>query len=243
MIMGQYQQWLHYREVDHQLQARLKELTSKLEQLQAEQAGLMAPTASLASNVIIQALTKQRRNDQFQQEGIDFVEVNDVVEVPDTPFEFSPINGTLAEEYGFAQTTHDVGGTAQEHNEAVSPFISTALFAWGNLPNFDSGELPIPGLNMVPPIPSTPHPDIDLLPKDMNTLMNRYSEANPQLKLPRLQQEATVSAADEHSHSPVDQQSMRTDRLVQRWLARWGRETDSQSEQGGLYHEQHKPDE
>ena len=215
--MGQYQQWLHYREIDQQLQAHLRELSDELAKLQAEQARLMEPHASLANNAIIQALTKQGRADQFQSDNIDFIEVNDVVEVPDTPFEFSPFNG-VAEEYHFAQIRDKAGDAAQQHAEAVSP----ALFAWSSLPNFDSGKIPIPDDK----IPSTPHPDTDLLPEDMNMLMKRGAQDDPQL--PWLQPEG-----NEHGHNPVDQQSKRTDRLVQRWLARWGRETDNQPEQGG----------
>lgn len=214
--MGQYQQWLHYREIDQQLQAHLKELTEELAKLQAEQARLMEPHASLANNAIIQALTKQGRADQFQSDNIDFIEVNDVVEVPDTPFEFSPFNG-VAEEYHFAQNSDDAREAAKRRAEAVSP----ALFAWSSLPNFDSGKIPIPDDR----IPSTPHPDIDLLPKDMNMLMKKGTQADPQL--PWLHPEG-----NEHGNSPVDQQSKRTDQLVQRWMARWGRETNKQSEQG-----------
>jgi hypothetical protein len=264
--MGQYQQWLHYREVDQHLQAHLKELSSELAQLQAEQGRLPAPTASLANNAIIQALTSQRRYEHIQAEIIDFIEVTDIGEVPQTPFEFSPSTTEFAEyvstnglfvdetllaeavasvssnalstEADFAQNADEAGVTAQAYPEAVSPFISHALFAWSSLPNFDTGELPIADLDL--PIPSTPHPAIHLLPEDMSTIIDEHSQTSPQLKLPWWLDEAFASSTNEHGHSPVDQQSVRTDRLVQRWLTRWGRETNSLPEQGEVKREPHK---
>src|SRR3954471_4289936 len=54
--MGQYQQWLHHREVDEQLGKRLEQLQTELALLQAQAHTLAETTSSSSENTIIQAL-------------------------------------------------------------------------------------------------------------------------------------------------------------------------------------------
>ncbi len=58
--MGHYQQWLHYRTVDQQLQAQQKQLEKELADLH-ERADLLRDNASPTDNVIIQALARLHR--------------------------------------------------------------------------------------------------------------------------------------------------------------------------------------
>jgi hypothetical protein len=58
--MGQYQQWLHHRTVDQQLQAQQKQLEKELADLH-ERADLLKDSASPMDNVIIQALARLHR--------------------------------------------------------------------------------------------------------------------------------------------------------------------------------------
>src|SRR5438105_1438084 len=64
-MMGQYQQWLHYRAVDQQLHAQQEQLARELTDLH-EQADLLKDSASAPDNVIVQALARLSR--EFFQE-------------------------------------------------------------------------------------------------------------------------------------------------------------------------------
>jgi hypothetical protein len=64
----------------------------------------------------------------------------------------------------------------------------------------------------------------------------RSDLTDPQLKIPWwLRSTFSTANKDEQGRSPVDQQSRRTDALVQRWFARWGNQVeemiDDQEEQ------------
>src|SRR5713226_7693493 len=56
MLMGRYQQWLHYQEVDQQLRSRLELLETELAQLQAQAHTLAEVHPTASNNVIIQSL-------------------------------------------------------------------------------------------------------------------------------------------------------------------------------------------
>lgn len=183
--MGQYQQWLQYREIDQQLHTQLESLERELAQLQ-EQAQHLAVAHSSSGNLIIQALTHYLR--------------------PASEPAISVSNGATT-----------------EHTETVSP----ALFAWSNLPNFDTGK--IRGADFQSPAtPMPPHSEFDLLPPDMNTFFQTHSQTAPQMKLPWWLRNNTLVPHQQHTGpveqrttGPIDQQSIRTNQLVQRWLERW----------------------
>lgn len=183
--MGQYQQWLQYREIDQQLHTQLESLAGDLAQLK-EQAQRLAIAHPSSGNLIIQALTHYLK----------------------------PASGT---------SISTSNGTTTEHSETVSP----ALFAWSNLPNFDTAK--IRGAN--PQSPATPmpsHSEFDLLPPDMHTFFQTHSQTAPQMKLPWWLRNNTLvphpqnsGLAEQRATGPIDQQSIRTNQLVQRWLERW----------------------
>src|SRR5437867_157195 len=115
--MGRYQQWLCYRETEHELQAHLERLERELAQLQErihdlEQNGQQPSTALQGDNPILQALAISL-NGQQQSSPISTIDTplpSPATQVPTSSPETGP-------------------------NQPVET-MSSALFAWGNLPNF-----------------------------------------------------------------------------------------------------------
>jgi len=209
--MGQYQLWLQYREIDQQLHTQLESLERDLAQLQ-EQAQCLAAAHSSSGNLIIQALTQYLRP---TSEPNILARNDSLASRPTPPDAVNPIPtkpGSSAR-----------NGATTEHTETVSP----ALFAWSNLPNFDTGK--IRGADLQPPAsPMPPHSEFDLLPPDMHTFFYTHSRTAPQAKLPWWLRDNTLvphqqspGPVEQRPIGPIDQQSIRTNQLVQRWLERW----------------------
>ncbi|HLZ59944.1 MAG TPA: hypothetical protein VKR06_23595 [Ktedonosporobacter sp.] len=233
--MGQYRQWLHLREVDQKLHTQLAILEQDLAQLQ-EQAHLLLADDYATDNIIIQALarqltppaTRQTAEKQYLSAPAPTLARNGAVgsspswESAAHPVGSPPLRGPQVIPVGRATTP----GPASPQEEHPSETISPALFGWSQLPNFDSrprvgGSLV--DLNGTPSDPYPPHPVPptprmeDLLPEDITAFVDEHSHTIPsQIKLPRWFNN-TLPAAK----GPIDQQSVRTNRLVQRWLERW----------------------
>jgi hypothetical protein len=56
----------------------------------------------------------------------------------------------------------------------------------------------------------------------MMTFFDEHAQTDPQLELPWWLRNITVSSKNEQGSQPIDQNSIRTNRLVQRWIERWG---------------------
>lgn len=218
--MAQYQEWLHYHEVDRHLQAQLAELVNELAQLQ-EQAhvykqDIYSPSAETAiretiplplDNVILHALA---------------VHMNGYISS----------NGYNAQESFTAPNSH----SEIIPSEPGEP-ISLALFAQGNLPNFETSaiaaEVPNTDASQYPPYldqPLPPHDAMALLPEDMVAFFDEHTATDPQIELPWWLHNLTNVS---HGNGPIDQESFRTNRLVQRWLERWGKQPSHSHEPGG----------
>jgi hypothetical protein len=163
--MGQYQQWLLYREIDQRLRARLAELEAELAHLQ-EQARLLEPAWPHTDNEIIHALAA----------GIEF--------------------------------------------------ISPAALDGSGLPNFSPQEIQDTLYTGTPPQPPvTPRSELIPLPEDRTVDFYERSYTEPRLELPEWLYNLAASPGTTDRTSPVDQQTIRTNRLVQRWIERWGRQS------------------
>ena len=158
--MGQYQQWLLYREIDQRLRARLVELEAELSQMQ-ERGRLLEPAWPHTDNEIIHALI--------------------VSNVP------------------------------------ASPSISD----WDGLPDFSQQEMQ--GISPQPPV--TPHFGLIAFPEEGAVDFHEHGYTEPQLELPEWLSNLAVSSGSTDHTSPIDQQAVRTNRLVQRWIERWGRQS------------------
>jgi hypothetical protein len=195
--MGQYRQWLHFREVDQRLRTQLGLLSQELTELQTQVARFEKHASSYEDNIILRALT--------------------------TYFAAKASPATLKQQDTAPELAAQTAITEQMPElETVSP----ALFGWSYLPNLGlqdihdqepqhSAPLPLP-----PPLPA-PRPNVDLLPDDMAAFLHEHGETAPQLSLPWWLRNVLASSPDTQGHGLVDHQSLRTDYLVQRWLERW----------------------
>jgi hypothetical protein len=219
--MAQYQEWLHYHEVDSHLQAQLAELVNELAQLQEHayfyEQDIFPPSAEVAGrktiplphdNIILHALATHingltTSNGHRTQESLT---------IPETRSEIIP-------------------------SEPGEP-ISLALFAQGNLPNFETPSIPaeIPNTDasqftsyLDQPLPPIPHYAMALLPEDMVAFFDQHSTTDPQIELPWWLHNLTNGS---NGSGPIDQESFRTNRLVQRWLERWGKQSPHSQKSG-----------
>ena len=205
--MGQYRLWLQYREIDQLLHAQLKTLVKELTQVD-EQIDLLASTTLPVDNVIIQALLKELQ-----------VEVS-LVPVPDVPAQaiFPPIQSSPTSELPLADAVDRQG-------QRLPDPVSSALFMWGNLPNFVSLDMQdsTRQIDLSEPVPPTSLSAENLLPADIQTFVETYGPAAPQPKsswrLPDLLRPSHSTPADSPA-SPVDQQSIRVNQVVKRWFER-----------------------
>ena len=123
--------------------------------------------------------------------------------------------------------------------------ISQALFDHSRLPDLEQLHektthetiLPKRPANVYTPLPPIPHA-IDLVPEDINTFPDEYAPTEPQIALPWWLQKAALSATQSNS---LDAQSVRTNRLVQRWLERWGRLEEQTQQATNANGQQHPP--
>ena len=209
--MGQYQQWLHYQEVDRRLRSTLEVLEIELARLESQLDSffleqLMQQDNPLATNSILSTLLTQKG---------------------------ASMNGHIPpnnEASSFSQTNE------QEH-AASHETLSPELLDRGGLP--DSGPQQIEQMEQMeqmeqvdhfldaPPFSFASHPEIELLPEDMLALMDEHAQTDPQVELPWWLRKITIGSSDAESGRPIDQESIRTNRLVQRWVERWGRQTST----------------
>jgi hypothetical protein len=199
--MGQYQQWLHYQAIDRRLRTQVETLEAELAQLQ-EHLHLLEQqqqeVGSLIDNPIIQALVAH-------------VHVHNIS--PKSTMRYA--NGSTV------STASDL--QSSEPGDSISP----ALLSWGGLPNFGLQEIEEPFPVVEQALPLTSHPEIELLPEDMMAFFDDHAQTDPQLELPWWLRNITVSSNDEQGSRPIDQNSIRTNRLVQRWIERWGRQSSA----------------
>src|SRR6202023_972506 len=115
--------------------------------------------------------------------------------------------------------TREIAGQAS--NSGVET-ISAALLHWGELPDFGpQGPHPSDQYEILSSL-SIDHAEIELLPEDMFAFFEEHSRTDPQLELPWWLRKITITSGDDDTSKPIDQESIRTNRLVQRWVERWG---------------------
>lgn len=200
--MGQYQQWLQYREQDQQLRARLEQLEVELTALQAR-AHLLAAPGSYEQNPLLRLL--------LQAACVDAV---------------PPVQS----EQPVASTHGEASGTpgATEAGAEETP----ALFSWNGLPDVNLPD----GREAAVPSSPLPRPEIELLPEDMVAFLDEHTQTSPQLQLPWwLRQPVSASAGNTQARA-ADQENMRNNRDIARWLERWGRQPAAAEQEGDTPH-------
>ncbi|HJT57265.1 MAG TPA: hypothetical protein VJ761_12270, partial [Ktedonobacteraceae bacterium] len=213
--MGQYQQWLHYQEVDRHLKAKLETLETELAQLQ----DALCDTAQTSH---------PSSNGEMARESPAFHNHNAVIrllaqglkELTSAQADNASPNGSLPH----SSNTNDPdeqaeranlnlaasGGAKQMQNgETMSP----ALMSWGRLPNLGplSTDEASPIIESRSPS-SISHPEIALLPEDMQAFFDEHSHTDPQHEIPWWLGDI----------ASIDPESLRTNSLVQRWVERRG---------------------
>ncbi|HEX6110194.1 MAG TPA: hypothetical protein VFZ02_12350 [Ktedonobacteraceae bacterium] len=196
--MGQYQQWLQYQEID-------KLLSTQVEALEAELAQI------------------QECLDRFEQQQQDVVPLTD-----------NPIIRVLAAHLSAhhippksnARYIHETNSSSASDSQSPGSgdSISPALLSWGGLPNFELHKMKDPYPVDEQALPHINHPEIELLPEDLIAFFDGHEQTDPQLELPWWLRNITISSRDEQAGRPIDHNSIRTNRLVQRWIERWGRQ-------------------
>jgi len=196
--MGQYQQWLRYQEIDRRLRAQLEALEAELAQAQNHLSLLEQEQEQSASLA---------DNPLIQALAAQLHRYN------------APPKSTTG-----APTTSSPSDMGQAKPGAS---ISPALLNWGGLPNFGPHE--IEGYTPVAENASSSvnHPEIELLPEDMLAFFDEHAHTDPRLELPWWLRKITVSSNNAEGARPIDQETMRTNRLVQRWIERWGRHSSA----------------
>jgi len=210
--MGQYQQWLYHREVDEQLGKRLDQLQTELALLQAQAHTLAETTSSTSENTIIQALLDMHAPQADQSHAH--------TSLPEPLFIDEPLDDMAI--------PHNI---FQEEESETAP-VSPALFAWSRLPNLDAQKMQLPASNTTHS-GALPKPGEEgLLPQDMASFFHQHAQPVPQPALPAWLENviSAPTAQDQLPNNPVDQQTLRTNRLVERWLERW-RKTPSGSQE------------
>jgi hypothetical protein len=191
--MGQYRQWLHYREVDRKLHEQLQQLEEELVQLQA-QMDIPEAEESLSSNTITHALAAYLQQHQ----------PNKMSRLPTSARSLSPAR----QAQGSFSTSDTLGG-----QEALRKRF---------------GEVPDT------PTPAIPHTELTLSPDDMATFIDEHTqtaqEYTPTWWLPTLPHAVPDTPSRETNVRPAEQQSTRTNHMVQRWVARWEHQLRDESE-------------
>jgi hypothetical protein len=124
-----------------------------------------------------------------------------------------------------ARYTLETNNPPESVSDESSDSNSPAFRNWRELPNFKGDEIREAGLVDNQSASFFNHPEIALLPEDMIAFLNEHTD--PQLELPWWLRNITVSSKDEQAGRPIDHNSIRTNRLVQRWIERWGRKSST----------------
>lgn len=196
--MGQYRQWLHYRELDHQLHARLTRIEQQTTELEAEIRYLADYSdTNTNDNVIIRALI-----------GMYTAPPQEQVLQETAPIELAPIGVPMEDEQ------HN--GSATE----MPSWAASTLFAQSYLTSFDA-------FDSATAKALSPYAETGLLPEDLAVFFAGLAPNGTNGQ----SYDATDALTSSHSATPIDKQSQRNDRLIQRWFERWGQSSEDQESQ------------
>jgi hypothetical protein len=209
--MGQYQQWLHYQEVDRRLRAELETLETELAHLQD----------SIHENP--QAI-QSSSNGEMPHEQPAFQMHNMIIRLLASGLNQHASTGQAGNAFSNGPLMHSVDKNGV-HEQVVplnhdltsnSETISAALMSRGRLPNFGPPESQeASSVIEQHGEATTPQPEIVLLPEDMQAFFDEHSQTDPQHEIPWWLRNVAPGAS-----VSIDPESMRTNRLVQRWIER-----------------------
>ncbi len=219
--MGQYQQWLHYQEIDRQLRSELERLESELAHLQ-ESMGVDAQEVEAAANGEIpqQSATISAHNTVIRLLALG---------MQGLPSTFSQQAGSgrngfahdirahtmgPVEEHGHVERAGSEGAASGKGRQAENGgILATPVMSQGWLPQ--SG--PVEGTPFMErqTRAATPDSEMVLLPQDMQGFFDQHAQTDPQQEVPWwLRKPAANTDIFDAS------ESLRTDELVRRWIER-----------------------
>lgn len=198
--MGQYRQWLQCRETNRQLHAQIRRLEEQLVQLQT-QIDYTQSEEMLADNTIMRALA------MYAQYG--------------------PVASSAEQTTSEQQSARSLSPALQARDSfsvADTPAMRTVL------PRSQDSK-------KASTIPTTPHSELALLPEDIGTFIDEHTQTGQQRPpawwLQTIQQNTPGTPqppSGATSGEQAEQAGMRTNRLVQRWVARWGKQLNQLQE-------------
>jgi hypothetical protein len=194
--MGQYQRWLQYQEIHQRLKSQVETFEMELAQL-------------------------QDCLDRLEQE-------HEVISSTDNPIVKALIAHLTSQPVPpirNAKHALETNNPSEIGSDQSGDTISPALRSWGGLPNFEHYEIKAHSFISRESSSFFNQPEIALLPEDMIAFLDEHEQTDPQLELPWWLRNITVSSKDELAGRPIDHNTIRTNRLVQRWIERWGRQS------------------
>lgn len=218
--MGQYQQWLHYREQEQQLHAQLEKLEVALAELQSR-ACLLPEPDSYEQNPLLHLL----------------VQAVHLPAAPPSPAQADQSHTGTGTPLSSSASSTEMA-TVQKHDTVGAEGEMPALFPWNGTLDL---HLPTARDTVVPSTPLS-HPEIELLPADMASFFDEHTRTSPQLQPPWWMQQRVPTSTSGNTQAnqrtiPGDQESMRNNREIERWLERWRREPTSSEQEGDRQHE------
>ena len=218
--MGQYKEWLHYREIDQLLRSQLAVSEHELAQLQA-QVEILGKQNFSAHNAIFQALIKPQQDEWSQTEELAL------------SYKEEGAQAATGWKEQIEEVEELVIEEVEEEGEEDIATISPALLAWSRLPNFDTQMIEEQEVNS---LPRTPEPPLSqspeqLLPSDISAFIDAQYPTNPQMKVPWWLHNITSPDQGAQETHASDQQSGDADYLVQRWFERWGKQPTKRSQE------------
>ncbi|HEY7415917.1 MAG TPA: hypothetical protein VH593_12040 [Ktedonobacteraceae bacterium] len=188
--MGQYREWLSYRDTDQKLQTQIAHLEQEVEQLQ-KQAQNLSEQSQPGDNFIAQAIDKLLR--PFAHGG-----------------------------YSLSRDT----STQEEANTGLVP----------SRPPYHHKPSPLFGMSLLP--------ELDIMPREpsikptMLAPLAPTSIEQPTEKIALVKRKTPLPPRLSLAHQPPadwprDQQSMRTNRLIERWAERWSRDETNNTQGDG----------
>jgi hypothetical protein len=197
--MGQYQQWLQYQEIQKRLSSQAEAIETDIKQLQSYVNQFEQQRSTIPSEPLFDNPIIQALIAHLPSQTI------------------SPQNSIQS----IDGTTHQSEVCSDEPGDSISP----ALKSWGELPAFQPHEIEEASPSNHQSASFFNHPEIALLPEDMMAFFDEHEQTDPQLELPWWLRKITISSKDEQSSRPIDYNTVRTNRLVQRWVERWGHQS------------------
>src|SRR5579859_3241008 len=202
--MGRYRRWLHHQEMDQQLHTKLHHLEKELAHLQGQiRMDSSSENTISGENQLVIALMASMHTRTL----------------PEVSFEAQslPLSGNIS---ALALSTLPPWEQLPERKRITVHLTQQVASA-----NTDMQQEVL--------VPALPHDELALQAEDMQHDLDAQSPTEPQRELPRwLQTLIESSLHNNQGTEPLNSESLRSNRLFQRWSERWGQPSSPSTEEG-----------